>query len=218
MPRHFDRVLYLSLNYDTLLDQALSILYAHRFTEFRRYLMPSWALVKLHGSVDWGYAISPVPNGDGHDGYITALNELEQDPPADERFLVILRDHRDRVRDHTLFYPAMAVPVEQKSGFVCPAAHADYARHFMRRCASFLIIGCQLLDQDVRDLFTVVERVDRFMIVNGTPLAGEAVFQRLRETGTAFNAGVRSVDDHVYPDGFSQFVTTDRLTRFLEGR
>jgi hypothetical protein len=219
IPGRFDRVLYLSLNYDTLLDQALSTLYSHRFSSMQSYVWPEGcALVKLHGSVNWGYAIETSVQGNELAGYLTALAALEAEPGVnDERALEIIGGHSDRLRDGKLFYPAIAVPVQGKSGFVCPITHADYARAFVRKCTTFLVLGCQLLDQDVRDLFKPVERVERFKIVNGTKPAGAEVFQRLRDTSDAFRQASQSIDDHVHSEGFARFVQSGALKEFLHG-
>lgn len=46
------RVLYVSFNYDTLLEQTLTSYLSYPFESISRYLTASWAVVKVHGSED----------------------------------------------------------------------------------------------------------------------------------------------------------------------
>lgn len=57
----FDNVLFLTLNYDTLLDDRLFIYWP--LESLRSYVAsdPMWALVKLHGSVNWSRQVAIDP-------------------------------------------------------------------------------------------------------------------------------------------------------------
>ncbi|MBO9531586.1 MAG: hypothetical protein J7513_01245, partial [Solirubrobacteraceae bacterium] len=58
------RVVYISLNYDTLLDDRLRIVDPDGLNKIDDYCNPdrSWSLLKPHGSVDWVQRLSEPPH------------------------------------------------------------------------------------------------------------------------------------------------------------
>jgi len=59
MKSDLEKVLFLTLNYDRFLEKAISDVSGHKFLALSDYFPPhdKWALLKIHGSVDWGREI-----------------------------------------------------------------------------------------------------------------------------------------------------------------
>jgi hypothetical protein len=113
----------------------------------------------------------------------------------------------------TPLFPAIAIPVETKKAFECPQEHLDELYKCLGRVTRIVTIGWRAtephflscldthLQSNVRDL----------MIVSGSQEYAEA-------TKTQIIAGVPKLARRVWnlaPRGFSEFVTTGLLQRFL---
>ncbi|HEY8808543.1 MAG TPA: hypothetical protein VIM28_00860 [Solirubrobacterales bacterium] len=186
--RHFDHVCFLTLNYDTILDQALGKLdQISRMDHYAYY--GRWSLIKLHGSVDWGYR--PTSNVD------------VDEPPADlERFLddqIYLgvdpredegtRNQRPpryafpRSMNETKLFPALTVPVGEEDEVVCPPAHQSFLD---RRLAAqteldLLILGYSAYDRTVLERIKRSEkRIRSLTVVNEDREGADKVAERLK--------------------------------------
>lgn len=63
----FKRVALITTNYDTFLERALTSLVDADFSKLDSYISdPKWALVKLHGSVNWAITIDGLPPPGGN--------------------------------------------------------------------------------------------------------------------------------------------------------
>lgn len=136
-----DPVCLVTFNYDTLLESALE----REFRAITDYVSdPTFKLIKLHGSVNWGHrvmapALSYLPLDNAERAareviaHATQLNlaphfEITSGmPPAAEPGIV-------RV-------PAIALPVEQKSDFECPPAQLDLLCGLLPRVTRILTVG-----------------------------------------------------------------------------
>lgn len=145
-------VVFITLNYDTLLDDRLHATVAP-IDSLDAYVDPDrhWSLVKLHGSVNWGREMRTKenqlydPNPDvGIDdeivwrgGFGATLHELRGGPTG------------------PFFYPALAVPVGEEDELVCPPAHARFLRDKLTAIdgAHLLVIGYSGYDQEVLRVF-----------------------------------------------------------------
>jgi hypothetical protein len=183
--RHFDHVCFITLNYDTILDQALSKL--DRIDELDDYIRHRrWSLIKLHGSVDWGYrpksevdVDNPPPNLDaylgkeifrGQDGW----GEVSSGPP---RFTGSNR------LDQTKLFPALTVPVGEEDEIVCPDFHQRFLNRRLQDEAELdlLILGYSAYDRTVLHRIAHSEkRIRSLMVVNTNRKTGIEVVERLR--------------------------------------
>jgi hypothetical protein len=183
--RHFDHVCFITLNYDTILDQGLGKL--DSISDIGDYIYYGrWSLIKLHGSVDWGYH---------------PIDEVSVDaPPAD------LADHLDtnihlgghsRVHDEgpprhaklrgmaeTKLFPALTVPVGEQDEVVCPDSHQAFLDDRLASVGELhlLIVGYSAYDR------TVIERIERsrkrirtLTVVNDGWAGANAVVERLQK-------------------------------------
>ena len=141
-------VLFLVLNYDTLLEQALGAVGRFGYGQIEHYIAHGRqaAVVKLHGSVDW-FVTRQESSWDAlasdFDATQTPYEYVVESGVGD-----IVRDYNEGMIYH---YPIITAPLAGKTGqeFVCPNSHVAYAREFLGDCSKFLIIGCSGLDNDL---------------------------------------------------------------------
>jgi hypothetical protein len=140
---------FVTVNYDTLLETSLARIESMGFSTMESYVSsPDWLLAKLHGSAGWGYpwdSSSPPPD----------LREklLSADPlPALGPSAITVLQYGDLRTPQALSYPALALPADDKPGFVCPPQHVEALIQFLADCDNFLFIGFSGKDKDLLDL------------------------------------------------------------------
>lgn len=216
----FGKVLYLTLNYDLFLDQSLSVCYNHSFDTMQSYIPDNkkWLLVKYHGSANWGVKVNNADatkrNAAGALG--TIKGKIESD-----NIIRVLPGGKDdhRFVDGYFHYPAIAVPVEGKTSYVCNDEHVIRARKFIEKCQYFLFIGFSALDEHVLDLLSHAPEMKGFYIVGGSKDTAKGIFNRLRQHNVLkHDYGLNFGSDLVsflYHSGFSNFVN-EKLEPFLQ--
>jgi len=222
----FDRVLFISLNYDGFLEKALYDFYSVTFSSFDDYLSRgSWSLVKLHGSANWGFPYIKAPGGtdgipedDQFRRYLEALrtDKTEPKPALADIMMVgssIERSKLKRYHNGHFVYPAIAAPIEGKAEFVCPIAHSQYAEQFVAECSDFLVLGCAILDQDVHGLLSKMANVQRLLVVNGTQQFGLFALEKLRNCNSVFNT---FRDNCAFDGGFTSAMDDDHIAKFFD--
>jgi hypothetical protein len=185
-----DEVIFVSLNYDLLLDNVLAAV-DPSVTGIGWYVNPlrPWSLIKLHGSVNWGRN--------------TTVNDVRvfTDPPLDLGLdgPIVLRPlpelHKIRglmkpeggFKHGELHYPVLSVPVGEADELVCPDQHVDYLKEKLAATQPLhlLLIGYSGNDREVLALVRGSERgVKTLTIVDRSEEAAAAVADRLvREHG-----------------------------------
>jgi hypothetical protein len=225
-----DDVLFLTLNYDTLLDDRLFIY--DSLDSLDAYVSnPKWALVKLHGSVNWGRPIpflKPEPAlaevdramgvGLPIDRFqiINRLIDTPRELLTDEDIELRLQPRLDERRydDPTVYYPAVSVPVGEQDELVCPLEHLNAAREFLHRedALDLLVIGYSGLDREVLELLRASGKpLRRLLVANGSEPAGLEAGERLQ--GACGGNGV--LEDSVFRGGFTELVRTGKLAEFI---
>lgn len=208
----YEKVAFVTLNYDLFLEKSLAGVDGAKFDSLDSYVPTGrrWMLVKLHGSVNWARRVrtDPKPVNDDQVLRIVDENPVEDHLAEDIEFLP---NRQERwTHEAGLLYPAIAVPVEGKYGFVCPPAHVDALERFLPSCQNYLVIGVSGRDQDLLDLLhTRVKKCSELMIVGGGDVA--EVASRLT-TKVQFFGGRRAV---TAAGGFSRFIMNETLEEFL---
>ena len=214
--KRYSHVLYLTLNYDLFLDKALATLYAHPFERIEDYITSeTWKLVKLHGSVNWGVPLEPLP---GANSLLDHLWKLEEDPYHLKGDIKMLPNHQTRTDGQRYLYPCLSIPVANKTEFVCPTPHSTVARGLLSESNDVLILGCRLADPDVLNLLTSIQQIDNLMIVDRDDGEALRVLMHLAKSITAFNRPEFQRMTTVHRLGFSDFVSSGALRRFLSGK
>jgi hypothetical protein len=222
---NFERVVFVTLNYDCLLEKVLSVpSLGGPIRTLEDYNRPRWSLSKLHGSVEWvrrsrEILVPTNIQGDARTStYLGALTDLAYSHMAlDDIFdpEVSMPQHRIMMLEGYLYYPAIVVPVEGKYGFACPVSIVQRLERDLEDCSSVLIVGASGKDTDLIDLLARhLGRVLNYHFVGRgteTPDAArrfnpavaqlaQAPMSRIHDNGfTGFLAG-----------GFAQFVADAR--------
>lgn len=229
------RVLFLVLNYDTLLERALADyrinLAIHGMDDYIAKDRPAH-LVKLHGSIDWfapilteaktwddavgqSDALDAVRIGVGVAG-ITRFKKVQE--AYKTRDVRIRWDGRNYVG-----YPVVTAPVGGKGpqDIVCPPDHEEAARRFLAGddgdgpCTKFLIAGTSGLDDDL------LQRLHEWVapMSRGVPLihlVGKSGLYKLEHTFRT-KVGVFSRAQVVkYKDGFASYVSGEGIRDFAD--
>lgn len=224
-----DRVVYITLNYDTLFDQRLGSYYRDGISQLDDYfkLDPRWLLVKLHGSINWGKPIvsgvGPYPQGLRTADYVelvTTPDELELD---DE--IIFLGGpskplHEIRYPGGTAaFYPALSAPLGSEDELSCPPNHVEALCATLAEMGDLnvLVIGYSGLDQEVIRLFRESARsIKNILVANGSAeSSAQAATKLMNAWGDDQAVGLE--DPSAFNGGFHALVSEGRLGEFLEG-
>lgn len=210
----YERIIYVTLNYDLFLERALETLYDVTFDSMEAYTnYPRWTLVKPHGSVLWGREVLNAKPVTGTAAQV--LDVVDEDLRlADE--ITILKTHHDvgRLGNGRIFYPALSIPEGGKELFSCPPSHLETLTAVLPNCQDFLVIGFSGLDTHVLRLLKTVRAVNNFAIVNGSGQAAAETLGRFAQQNGLFNRGVCLASD----SGFTAFLEQRHFKTFLERR
>ena len=115
----FDQVLFISLNYDFLLENALERYDGHAFDSMDSYIpaQKKWSLVKPHGSANWG---SLGDTGTGHTTEVIRWNRYCNGGRGD----FYKCGSQDRP-----WYTTNGSTISGGKDLLCPDEHTKHARH-----------------------------------------------------------------------------------------
>lgn len=198
----YDRVAFLTLNYELFLDTALSSqgYWGGPYVNQKSYIRKDWLLVKLHGSVNWARRYLPAVATDMK----LPVAEIFGKWPLNGQFeddITVLGDPSLERDDVGFFYPALSVPIEGKYEYVCPPEHTAELGEFLSTCTTVLAIGTSAHDEDLLDLLTLgLGRVENFYVVSsgGDPHPADLFMISVPQ--------LADVDTRANDTGFSDFV------------
>jgi len=214
----FNEVLFLTLNYDLLLESAITRYDGEEFINLDSYIPSSkkWSLVKPHGSVNWARTLENVPrNLSGHPLGPSGLRDAPSFGP-EIKLVRWNRQHNDfyvpaSMEDHGYLYPQMVVPVDRPKEFVCPQSHTSRANSFMQACQNFLLIGFSAHDGDILRLLEGIPRLSKLWIVSKGD--GGEILNRMRSCIPGFVQ--KDLVTVVCDDGFSSYVDGVEFARLV---
>ena len=151
VPHH---VLFLVMNYDTLLEQAIDLFELRKKTIFENiesYVNEDrqYKVVKPHGSIDWFKVIGSADQAWEH---LVESQDVLQRTTDDAIYIQNIRGPLQLFEiEGNRAYPIMTAPLADKgiADMVCPTAHIEVAKDFLKQCRKFLIIGTSGLDEDL---------------------------------------------------------------------
>lgn len=153
-------VLFLTLNYDNLLEQALTRSRNQPFTTIDEYVDvgPGHAtVVKMHGSVNWFKRIGTRQTGSWRE---TILQSDPFERVGKDDYVVSNRNYRvsEEPLDGYWLYPILSAPLagQNPDKMVCPDEHEQAAKAFLTDCRKFLVVGTAAMDRDVMGLLASV--------------------------------------------------------------
>jgi hypothetical protein len=183
--RSFHHVCFVTLNYDLILDRALAQLDPiESLGDYVGY--GRWSLVKLHGSVDWGYApIEDIsvdePVADLREPLGSRINLGKTIMPSPD-WWGPPREIQAHTGSIVKLFPALSVPVGEEDEVVCPDAHQSFLDHRLRDEdeLDLLILGYSAFDRTVIErIESTRKRIRSLTVVNENQPAAEMVVDRL---------------------------------------
>jgi hypothetical protein len=205
-------VVFISLNYDLLLDNALLAYDNDKAIGWYLRDGRNWSLIKLHGSVDWGRKI--LGEGHGIGAFTDPSEETRIAAHIEQRSgdLATIRGFHSAAHTGNLYFPALAAPVGQADELVCPPQHVDFLKRRLTETQPLhlLVIGYSGLDHEVVSLIRESERgVKTLTIVdNGEEAAWEVANRLVRQ-------GITTEDAKFAHWGFNEWVRDGGLDNFL---
>lgn len=204
----FDRVALLTLNYDLLLDRCLEISASCEFRSIEDYVPDgaNWMLIKLHGSVNWGYRLVDIDNVGVDLSQVVRLTDRRELDRHVNREIEILDGHHQ----HN-YYPALSVPIDTEYKHICPPEHLAALRAFLSDCPNFLIIGASGKDQDLHDLLKgrLEPSKSKCCVVGANADDARATYFRITGGSTIWA-------HHPLYGEFSDFVLSGKIDTFLD--
>lgn len=124
-----EEAVFITLNYDTLLDRRLFAYSPLTSMDSYTDAGKNWALIKLHGSVDWGRQVAnewEIPDSDpylattfaGFGDHLTVHGDVTLRLNADLR--LVRQEGQSSQSGGRLFYPALSAPLGPGDELVCP--------------------------------------------------------------------------------------------------
>lgn len=128
-----EAVLYVTFNYDRLLDRSIETRIRYKFSNQFTYVNHRSAhLYKLHGSIDWFRSLGSRPDSEDMEQWA-----IEHGPTVP--FDIIETERGLRPSEVTI--PAIAIPIRNKFEFECPTNHQNALRQDLVNVHRILIIG-----------------------------------------------------------------------------
>jgi hypothetical protein len=190
-----EKVLFVSLNYDLLLEAALERYDGHEFATVDSYVsdQKKWILIKPHGSVNWARILENCPKYG--EGLFRAPSDL-QEAPVFAPGLKVVRWNR---HSHDFY-----IPRSNEGGYLYPeiVLPVDRPKAFVATCDNFLLIGFSAHDDDILGLLKAIPARSRLIIVS----RGDAREIFLRMCSVVPSLTAKQVVTSFYDDGFSAYV------------
>jgi hypothetical protein len=193
-----------TFNYDTMLEEAASEFLKYRFDTLNSYISRSdYTIVKLHGSINWGRQVEP----DLRFTLEGPVNEIINH--ADE--IKIGKSYKLLSEPITNFsepmYPALAIPLENKTDFECPEDHLSHLKEFLPKVKKIVTIGWRATERHFLTLLSQhMDHAPYVMSVAADRQEGTKIMQSLAR-GNPYSEAADG--------GFSDFVRRREMDRVL---
>ena len=215
--RAADEVIFLTLNYDTILDSRLE---QHaRIRSIDDYIRPdfAWSLIKLHGSVDWARQIIGVDadSAEMDDPYLSDFVAMLPDEPQLSKEIELRRLDIQRLRRSkpNLYYPAVSVPLGPDDELNCPESHLDFIRKRLVATdgLNILSVGYSGLDSGLLQL--LADSGNSIRSLFAVNHEGVSALEAATRIATAFSDVAHP--DMAYAGTFESFTQSGGLEEYL---
>lgn len=222
------QIAFLTLNYDTILDDVLSPSYLSLTQKIESYTNGECLLVKLHGSVNWARSFEIEHDRSksfdlpeylelvGSLGYRGIGNTLAPEfaviQPSGRRWRVITTT--GDTWTIKIDYPALSVPLgEYDPSYACPGTHIQALKDFLTDCKNVLAIGVSGRDEDLLELLEdgLPQELGMFALVDSSLAAANSALERFSAVPQFMTWNLR------YTDGFSGFILQGGLEEVMAG-
>jgi hypothetical protein len=213
--------LFATFNYDRLFEKAASYyissgttIHANQFETIGSYIeRADFPLIKLHGSIDWGYRVTTdlavVEESGGHVWQIAAeviRRTGELDLATDVEKTV---DRPPQPMNGKAYLPAIAIPLDNKREFICPESHLTHLKEALPQVTALLLIGWRGADDHFRQLLREhLGQNATVAAVCGELADSRALLEGLRAEGI----GATHIDTD---GGFADYVVGDAIDHLI---
>jgi hypothetical protein len=203
-------VLFVTFNYDRMLEDALHLELGHQFLSINSYARAGqdFSLFKMHGSTNWARFVKTRRTN--YPGMI----EIAESHGIDETDYIVLDDEVGKVETAYGFIPALAIPLQSKNTFECPQEHCQNLEQALSKVKKVLTIGWRGLEQHFLSMLNrFLIGVESLLVVSKGD--GKAISDRL--VSQLANRAFERADIQWFENGFSEFVDTPSvIQRFLK--
>lgn len=205
-------VVFVTFNYDTLLEDGCRWAGGFNPKTIGEYTSSSaYRVIKPHGSVSWirrhGAIENTMPEKEIIAAYLADARNLAEPPTqADPDYALGTGSMRD---GSAAAFPALAIPLETKSSFECPAAHLADFEQLLPHVDRLIVIGWRGSERHFMERFN--GKVQRTIPIQ---LVGHTSTDELT-ANLANGLGMVGPWDSVL-GGFSQYLRTAALEEFLQ--
>jgi hypothetical protein len=166
-----------TFNYDALIDDATRGSGLTEQGSFDSYVDGPLKLIHLHGSLEWAYDIDG-PSSDRQ----RVLNPPSKDELTSDN---LVWRHGHTPEDGKSLYPALAIPVDNKTGldFTCPDAHMDALQEALPNTDAVLCIGWRGAEPHFAETLKLADKDVPIRIASGPDGGGKDTVEAMAALG-----------------------------------
>lgn len=210
-----ETVCLVTFNYDTMLEAALLESVGIEVRSIGDYVASkSHKVIKLHGSVNWGREVEPPVDHVGSvsdERLVLELIDRAATLKVTERYHVVNQRPIVRLDPQRPLVPAIALPLQRKGAFECPAEHLKALDECLPEVQRLLVIGWRATDAPFLKLMHDRGRqAIRGLVVAGNPELAREVITNLK------NGLDRPGEFRPSAGGFTDFIVQHEIEAFLK--
>jgi hypothetical protein len=197
-----------TFNYDLLAEQCLGIEVANDpLDSLRPYISGLIKLIKLHGSCDWMYIFGKNIAGPSYDTWLA--DPFSQPLPGAD--WAIIRTRSSSIRhgdDNVSLRPAVAIPLPDKHGYVCPPSHIKELAGLLNQTNAILIIGWSAGDEHlIKTMEEQIRNQTKVTIVSRDTNSAQGIKEKLHH--------IKNLSFDLNGGGFSKFARGPAIVDFF---
>jgi hypothetical protein len=206
LERPSERTLFVTFNYDELIENALLSL-GFRTEYFEDYVtrLSQFGLYKLHGSIRWARLVKPVFKPSSPIQLSQLIDDATSHSLDQKDAFRIYQNLRVTTIDDWLAIPAIMVPIYKKSSFECPREHLNNLINYLPHVDKILAIGWRAKEAHFMSLLTQHLRNLRAIWVVSKNDANTILRDLTDQLSSKF--APRNVSTAAFEEGFTNFVT-----------
>jgi hypothetical protein len=204
-----------TFNYDTLIERALET-FGIQFGHIADFIAtPKFKLFKLHGSVTWARRITTrigagIDTGDPMQVARQVIQQTSLDVSAEYEMNATPSQPPPFIQ-HFASYPAIAIPVEKKAEFECPAEHVESLKKQIPKTTKIVTIGWRgTEDHFLKLLGTLLPVGVDVVACSGSEAQADQTLNQL-------SAIPIKGSYHALAGGFTQMIARNEIVDFLRG-
>jgi hypothetical protein len=207
-----ESVCLVTFNYDTMLDAAMPTVGIQLRSVDEYIASNAYKVIKVHGSINWCREVEIAIDNIAQVNDEQLIRELiarAADLTLTDRFHLATNRPVSRLDPYRPAIPAIAIPVQTKGVFECPASHIATLKDCLSNVTKLLVIGWRANDKHFLDLMKKGRQNIDVFVVAGKPEYANEVIRNLEpglDRPKRIQAGA---------GGFTQFILAEAET-FLD--